>query len=152
MAWVEFSDSTVEKQRIGIIGTSFGMNHVQSATIVPEAKLVAACDLRDEFCAPIEKMGAKFYTDYRRLLDAEKLDGVVVAVPNHLHAPITIECLERGLPVLVEKPVAGTLEDADKMIAAVDRRACPCWSAITAGSRPFACASARHSPMASWAT
>ena len=86
MAWVEFSDSAAEKQRIGVIGTSFGMNHVQSATIVPEATLVAACDLRDEFRAPIEKMGAKFYTDYRRMLDAEKLDGVVVAVPNHLHA------------------------------------------------------------------
>jgi hypothetical protein len=121
MAWVEFSDSNVEKQRIGIIGTSFGMNHVQSATIVPEAKLVAACDLRDEFRAPIERMGAKFYTDYRRMLDAEKLDGVVVALPNHLHAPVSIDCMERGLPVMVEKPVAGTLEDADKMIAATER-------------------------------
>ena len=58
------------------------MNHVQSATIVPEAKLVAACDLRDEFRAPIERMGAKFYTDYRRMLDTEKLDGVVVACPQ----------------------------------------------------------------------
>src|SRR5512139_3809120 len=105
MAWVEFSESTAEKQRIGVIGASFGMNHVQSATIVPEAKLIAVCDLRDELQAPIERMGATFYTDYRRMLDAEKLDGVVVAVPNHLHAPVAIECLERGLPVLVEKPV-----------------------------------------------
>lgn len=125
MAWVEFSDTNVEKQRIGVIGTSFGMNHVQSATIVPEAKLVAACDLRDEFRAPIERMGAKFYTDYRVMLDTEKLDGVVVALPNHLHAPVAIECLERGLPVMVEKPIAGTLEDADKMIAATERTGVP---------------------------
>jgi predicted dehydrogenase len=125
VAWVEFSDSNVEKQRIGVIGVSFGMNHVQSATLVPEAKLIAACDIREEVRAPIEGMGAKFYCDYRRMLDAEKLDGVVVAVPNHLHAPITIECLERGLPVMVEKPVAGTLEDADKMVAAVERTGVP---------------------------
>ncbi len=125
MEWVSFSDSNIEKKRIGVIGTSFGMNHVQSAMIVPEAKLVAACDARDEFRAPIEGMGATFYTDYRRMLDTEKLDGVVVALPNHLHAPVTIECLERGLPVLVEKPVAGTLEDTDKMIAAVERTGVP---------------------------
>jgi predicted dehydrogenase len=125
MAWVEFCDSTAEKQRIGVIGASFGMNHVQSATIVPEAKLVAACDLREEFRAPIEKMGANFYSDHRRMLDEEQLDGVVVALPNHLHAPIAIECLERGLPVLVEKPVAGTLEDADRIIAAVERTGVP---------------------------
>ena len=68
MAWGEFADSNVKKQRIGVIGTSFGMNHVQSATIVPEAKLVAACDIREDQRAPIEGMGAKFYTDYRRML------------------------------------------------------------------------------------
>ena len=125
MAWVEFENTNVEKQRIGVIGTSFGMNHVQSATMVPEAKLVAACDLREDFRVPIEGMGAKFYTDYRHMLDTEKLDGVVIALPNHLHAPVAIECLERGLPVLVEKPVAGTLEDADKMIAATERTGVP---------------------------
>jgi predicted dehydrogenase len=125
MVWVEFENTNVDQQRIGVIGTSFGMNHVQSASLVPEAKLVAACDLREDFRAPIEKMGVKFYTDYRRMLDSEKLDGVVIALPNHLHAPVSIECLERGLPVLIEKPVAGTLEDADRMIAATERTGVP---------------------------
>jgi predicted dehydrogenase len=125
MAWVEIKTSTTETQRIGVIGVSFGMNHVQSATIVPEAKLVAAADIREEARASIEEIGAKFYTDYRCMLDEEKLDGVVVAVPNHLHALISVECLERGLPVLVEKPIASTLEDADKIIAAVDRTGVP---------------------------
>lgn len=125
MAWVEIAATNVQPQRIGVIGASWGMNHMQSATIVPEAKLVAACDIREELRVPVEGMGVQFYTDYRQMLDTEKLDGVVVALPNHLHAPVSIECLERGLPVLVEKPIAGTLEDADQMIAAVERTGIP---------------------------
>jgi len=95
MAWVEFSDSTVEKQRIGIIGTSFGMNHVQSATIVPEAKLVAACDLRDEFRAPIEGWAPSSIPTIAvcsTLRTRRRRRGIT----NHLHAPISIDCMERG--------------------------------------------------------
>lgn len=127
MAWFDFSSmgGQIIKQRIGVIGLSFGMNHAQSATIVPEAQLVAACDMREEFRRPTEAMGAHFYTDYRQMLDGEKLDGVVVALPNHLHPSVTIECLERGRPVLLEKPVAATLEEADQIVEATERLRVP---------------------------
>jgi predicted dehydrogenase len=123
--WVESDKSNAEKVRIGVIGVNFGVHHAQSAATVPEAQLVAACDVRDSQRAPTEQLGARFYTDYRQMLDTESLDGVVVAVPNHLHATVSIECLEHGLPVLLEKPLAPTLEDADRIIAATNRSGVP---------------------------
>lgn len=50
-----------------------------------------------------------------------KVDAALIAVPNALHAPVTIELLERGIPVLVEKPMALSLADCDRMIAAAAR-------------------------------
>jgi predicted dehydrogenase len=126
MTWFTYdADDGTPRRRIGVIGLSFGMNHAQSATIVPEATLVAACALHEEHRRPIEAMGARYYTDYRQMLDTEKLDGVVVALPNDLHAQATIECLGRGLPVLVEKPVAATLAEADRIVAATETSGVP---------------------------
>ena len=125
MTWVEFDKSDTEKVRIGVIGASFGIHHAQSAVSVPEAQFVAACDIRDSLRASIEQMGGTFYTDYSEMLDSETLDGVVIALPNHLHAPVSIECLERGLPVLLEKPIASTVEEADQIVAATERTGVP---------------------------
>jgi predicted dehydrogenase len=55
-------------------------------------------------------------TDYKETFDKEKLDGVAIALPNNLHAPVTEECAKRGLHVLCEKPIAGTLEETNRII------------------------------------
>ena len=52
------------------------------------------------------------------MLDAAKPRGVVIATPNVTHAQITVDCLERGAAVLVEKPIADTLEDARRICEA----------------------------------
>lgn len=57
-------------------------------------------------------------TDYRSL--AGRVDGAVLALPNHLHAPIAIDLLRLGLHVLVEKPMAVTVRECDEMIAAAE--------------------------------
>jgi predicted dehydrogenase len=56
--------------------------------------------------------------DYRQLLDPERLDAVSLCLPHHLHAPAAIAAAQAGLHVLVEKPLATTLTEADAMIAA----------------------------------
>jgi predicted dehydrogenase len=58
--------------------------------------------------------------DYCTLLDPERLDTVSICLPHHLHAPATIAAAEAGLHILVEKPLATTLPEADTMIAAAD--------------------------------
>jgi predicted dehydrogenase len=58
--------------------------------------------------------------DYGELLSSDKLDAVSVCLPHHLHAPVAIEAAQAGLHVLIEKPLATTLAEADDMIAAAD--------------------------------
>src|SRR5262249_52862885 len=66
--------------------------------------------------------GGRWYADYQTMLahEAQQLDGVLVLSPNSLHAEQTIACVEAGLPVLVEKPVALSLQSAERMCRAAD--------------------------------
>ena len=84
---------------------------------MPEVRLTAVVDTNKERAAEIAAAStADALTDYRGLLG--EVDGVVVAVPTELHAEIAVPFLERGTPVLVEKPMSRTIADADRMIAA----------------------------------
>jgi predicted dehydrogenase len=81
--------------------------------IVPE-RAQKACE---EFGAP----GAKTYADYKELVTASGLDAVHVCTPNKSHAPITIACLEAGMHVMCEKPMAKTSKEAQDMADAARR-------------------------------
>ena len=84
---------------------------------MPEVRLRAVVDTDKERAAEIAAASSTDpLTDYRGLLG--EVDGVVVAVPTELHAEIAVPFLERGTPVLVEKPMSRTIADADRMIAA----------------------------------
>ena len=84
---------------------------------MPEVRLTAVVDTNQERAAEIAAASSTdALTDYRGLLG--EVDGVVVAVPTELHAEIAVPFLERGTPVLVEKPMSRTIGDADRMIAA----------------------------------
>ena len=108
----------MEKVKIAVVGLFHGMNHVRSAIKCEDAKLVAICDLKEKYKQDAEKYGVSFYDNLHKMLDKEKIDGVVLAVPNNLHAPLVEECGKRGINVLVEKPVASNVEDADRIIEA----------------------------------
>jgi predicted dehydrogenase len=72
-----------------------------------------------------EELGCPAFTDHRDLLSAARPEAVAVLVPHPFHATIAIDCLEAGAHVLVEKPVADEVAEADRMIATaleVDRR------------------------------
>jgi predicted dehydrogenase len=71
----------------------------------------------------VKRLGKQFGVnicteDYRQL--PKGVDGVIVALPNHLHAPVALEFLNSGIPVLVEKPMALTLQEAEAMVQAAD--------------------------------
>ena len=69
--------------------------------------------------------GGRWYPDYRQMLDQEKLEGVIISSPDAFHAEHAIACLERGIPVLVEKPIARSLADAFRICQVADERGVP---------------------------
>jgi UDP-N-acetyl-2-amino-2-deoxyglucuronate dehydrogenase len=105
--------------RYGIIGCGrVAPRHAQSLQQLPEARLVAVADVRESRAAHFaEEYHADPYADYRALLDRPDVDAVSICVPSGLHAQIAVDAMEAGKHVLVEKPIAITLEDADRMIA-----------------------------------
>jgi len=72
-----------------------------------------------------ELYGCRWYADYNELLANEELDGVIVATPDGLHHEHTLACLERGLPVLVEKPITRSLAHADELCRVADEKNVP---------------------------
>jgi UDP-N-acetylglucosamine 3-dehydrogenase len=117
--------ATISTLRAGVIGAGAiaAFRHLPEYAANPDVELVAVADPRLERAqAEAARFGGiAAYADYREMLAAERLDLVSVCTPNYLHAPATIDALEAGVHVLVEKPFATTLDDADAMIAAARR-------------------------------
>lgn len=113
------------KLRVAMIGCgAIGQRrHIPEAFANPHVDLVALVDPKpgraEEVAAQFGK--PKTFTDHRAMLAAIKPDVVIVGTPNAVHAPQTIDALDAGAHVLVEKPMAGTLAEAEAMIAAAER-------------------------------
>src|SRR4051812_49679747 len=107
-----------EPLRLAVIGVGhLGRHHARILSTMPDVRLAAVVDTIPERAAEIASAsGTVPLTDYRELVG--QVDAVVVAVPTERHAEVAVPFLERGTPVLVEKPMSRTLADADRMIAA----------------------------------
>ena len=110
--------------RIGIIGTGFMATRLYApAVIANERATLGALCRRDE--AKLRMAQQKFqvdeaYTDWRQMLQESNLDAVIICTPHDLHAAPTLAALERGLHVLVEKPLANHGTDARAMCAGAE--------------------------------
>jgi predicted dehydrogenase len=104
--------------RVAVIGVGhLGRHHARLLGELDGAELVAVVDtVPERAAAAAGKTGARALADYRELLG--QVDAVTVAVPTELHREIAMPFLERGTAVLVEKPIARSLAEADEMIAA----------------------------------
>ena len=103
--------------RVGIIGTGGIANaHIQSYLRMPDVDLVAGADLipgkADEFFKRYGVEGVRTYTNHKEMLEKEELDAVSVCTYNRTHAECTIDALNKGLHVLLEKPMCVTTEEA----------------------------------------
>ena len=111
-----------------VIGTgSLGRQHARvHAELAAEgrARFRYVCDVNEATARAVAaERGVESTTDWRSLVG--EVDAVSLAVPTESHAGIACELLERGVHVLVEKPISRTVEEADRMIAAAERgRAC----------------------------
>ncbi len=127
----DFSTNQVEteavvsekKMRIGIIGTGgISGSHIQAYLNQPDVELVAGCDLipgkAEKKFASYNIEGAKFFTDYKEMIDTVEMDAVSVCTYNCTHAECAIYALEHGLNVLLEKPFTVTLDEAIEVMKA----------------------------------
>ena len=89
------------------------------------AELVAVCDVLVEKAQVIgRKFSVPYYTDYFVMMESEDIDVVVVLTPSGQHAHNVIDIAKYGKHIMVEKPMALTIDDADKMISACDKNSC----------------------------
>jgi predicted dehydrogenase len=96
--------------------------HAEAAARVPGVTLAAVCDVRPEAARALAAAtGARAFPTHGEMFAAGGLDGVVVTAPHSLHAPIAADAAAAGLHVLMEKPMATTLEDCLSMIELCDR-------------------------------
>jgi len=107
--------------RVGVIGLGVGRWHIEHYLKHPAARIQAVCD-RDEKVA--QNLAAEFgipqvFTDFDQFLAKADVQAVSVAVPNYLHKAMTMACLDRGLHVLCEKPMAMDTAEALEMRARV---------------------------------
>ena len=109
---------------IAVFGAGLvGARHVVQAA--EQANLAAVVDPSPAAAALAAKYGAPHFDDPMACLDAMQPDGVVIATPNALHADHALPCLARGIPVLIEKPIADTLANADRIVEASARHYVP---------------------------
>ena len=107
---------------IGVIGAGlFGRKHMDVMRQEPACRLAAIADPTPEARAYAEGLGVPCFADYEEMLDRIKPQAAIIATPNVLHVPAGIACAERGIPMLVEKPIADTVEAAMQLIEAAER-------------------------------
>ena len=112
-----------DRIRMGVIGT--GVRGAYMATVLagqPDCDVVAMCDV---FKPALEKAAAALpakadmVSDYRRVLERRDVDGVLIATPDHWHAPMIAEACQAGKDVYCEKPISNSIDAALKAVEAV---------------------------------
>ncbi len=99
--------------RVGIIGVgTMGAHHVRVFGELDGAELVAIADVSMERLAEIERPDSVHaYGDYREMLAEERLEAVSIAVPTRQHLDVALACIEHAVPLLVEKPLAASVDE-----------------------------------------
>jgi UDP-N-acetylglucosamine 3-dehydrogenase len=109
--------------RIAVVGVgTMGKNHVRVCQEMPEVELVA---LADKDHVAVEKIGRMYhvpaYSDYQEMLKREKPEAVIIAVPTYFHFDVASYFLSAGCHVLIEKPIAATLEEAQELVTQAEK-------------------------------
>jgi predicted dehydrogenase len=111
---------------IGVIGAgAIGRAHADVIRTSGLCRLAGIADPTDAGRSFAQSLGAPSFADHRALMAEAKPDGVIVATPNDSHLPISLDAIAAGVPVLVEKPVANTVEEGQAIGAATAQAGVP---------------------------
>jgi predicted dehydrogenase len=113
--------------RVGLVGLgSMGRNHLRVIGSVAGAKLVALADPDpDALAAATASTAAQGFDEPLALIAEAELDALVIAAPTTSHLALTLAAIDRGIAVLVEKPLAATPAEADRIVAAAAAAGAP---------------------------
>lgn len=119
--------SALDRVNLGVIGLGMGCRDLQGAlTDNPWVHCIAMCDVnkqrlneqaarfRKDF--PNQTATLQLYTDFRKLLENKDINGVIIATPDHWHTYIFSEALRAGKAIYVEKPVANSIDECNRML------------------------------------
>ena len=110
--------------RAGIIGAGGRGRYLTEQFKEVGAEMAAVCDIYEgnlQAGLKVASTGARSFDNYKRLLDDKSLNAVVIATPDHWHAQMTIDAVDAGKDVYVEKPLAHTIAEGFRMMDAVKR-------------------------------
>jgi NAD-dependent oxidoreductase involved in siderophore biosynthesis len=110
--------------RLGVLGVgSLGFHHARILRDLPGISFAGVFDTDAERLAQVSReLGVHAFASRQALLDA--VDAAVVAVPTTRHAEVALAALDAGVHLLIEKPIASTLEEAERIVEAAERGAC----------------------------
>jgi UDP-N-acetylglucosamine 3-dehydrogenase len=108
--------------RVAVIGVgSMGRNHARVYWELPGVELVGVADADLATARGVARRhSTQAYSDYRSLFDEQRPEAITIAVPTNQHAEIACEAIQRGIHVLVEKPIAASLDEGLAMITAAE--------------------------------
>ncbi len=106
------------KLQVAVIGVgNMGKNHVRTYSEMPNVELLALADTNVELGSGLaQEYRIPFHQDYRDMITSVKPEAVSICVPTSLHSSIATYCLEQGVDVLLEKPIAMTAEVAEQLL------------------------------------
>ena len=108
---------------IAIVGTGIiGLSHINAIKKVEGCRLSALCDIKEDVVKPLaEECGVPYFLNYKDIPGNVECDAVILNLPHGLHCESTVFFLDKGIHVLLEKPMANTVEECEQMIAAEKR-------------------------------
>lgn len=124
-SWAGHSPPPSQQVTVGVIGTgNRGMDLLEMLLQEPRCRVLALCDVDGRHLAKAAKRvptPCQTYTDFRRILDRQDIDAVVLGTPDHWHAVMTVLACEAGKDVYCEKPLTRTIGEGQAMIQAARR-------------------------------
>ena len=112
----------MHKTRIAIAGAgTIGRVHLDAVMHNPALQLSALVDPAPSAAALAARAGVPLYASLDALLAKDRPDGIVLATPNALHLPQALQCMAAGLPLLLEKPIATTVAEAQALVHAAEQ-------------------------------
>jgi predicted dehydrogenase len=124
-----FSLSASETLRLALIGCSGqGVYDLQECLKAPDTKVVALCDVdQSQLNKALKRVGGldqkiDAYGDFRRIIDRQDIDAVIIATPDHWHAIPALQAMQSGKDVYLEKPIGHTIHEGQLMVEAARER------------------------------
>ena len=113
--------------RVGLAGLgSMGRNHLRVLSSMADCSLVAVADpVVATLEAAVSSSGAQGFLEPLAMVEESDLDAIVIAAPTMAHVGLALAAIDRGIPVLVEKPLAATVDDAMRIVAASRAKGVP---------------------------